>query len=296
MPQLGDQITESVFHATGTPDAGNILSLAFGAALWLMIHGVVTEETGRPEAGAIATLAAAIGLYPAAWYVTAGPHPLGDLATFTALAALVFRKYDAGDLAPVLAAACAASTKISLVPLGAVITVIVVARSRGRALGMAAGIWLLVLGPLVGWTYLHTGSPFGAAFAEWFSGSIYLPTVLERIKGSRESGQVGIGAALYGAAPRIERIGAGPDGVGRCAGQQLTPAADRHAAGADRLAAAPRVPLPRRPGVRVARRRRDCRRPPSHPLGRCGVRAPADALAGRGRSTMRALWRLRRWV
>ncbi len=37
VPQMGYQIAETVFHATNTADAGNILSLGFGMALWLLI-------------------------------------------------------------------------------------------------------------------------------------------------------------------------------------------------------------------------------------------------------------------
>ena len=92
VPQMGYQIAETIFHAMNTADAGNILSLGFGIVLWLLIYGVVTEETGRAEVGLLAAVTSAVGLYPAVWYVTAGPHALGDLATFTAVAALFSRR------------------------------------------------------------------------------------------------------------------------------------------------------------------------------------------------------------
>ena len=37
LPQMGYQIAETIFHATNTADAGNILSLGFGISLWLLI-------------------------------------------------------------------------------------------------------------------------------------------------------------------------------------------------------------------------------------------------------------------
>jgi len=215
VPQMGYQIAQTVFHATNTPDAGNILSFGFGVALWLLIYGVVTEETGRPEAGWIALVVAAIGMYPAVWYVTAGPHALGDLATFAGVAALLFPGALAAPNAAapdktrwfvcVLAAACAASTKISLVPVGMIITLLALLRrnptkslkARIPLLAMAAGVWLLVMGPLIVWTSLHTGSPFGAAFAEYFGRTSYQPVVLRALADSRKANQTGLRTALY---------------------------------------------------------------------------------------------------
>ena len=212
IPQMGYQIAETVFHATNTSDAGNILSLGFGMALWLLIYGVVTEETGSAELGLLATLTCATGLYPAVWYVTAGAHALGDLATFTAVAALFF----AGGLARsvdnnadktrliicFLGAACAASTKISLVPVAVVITLTALYGLQGAALRMkmsawAAGVWLFVMGPLIIWTYHHTGSPFGVAFAPLFGQTAYQPALQQALEDARRENQTGLRNALY---------------------------------------------------------------------------------------------------
>ena len=192
IPQMGYQIAETVFHATGTPDAGNILSLGFGIALWLLMYGVVTEETGRAEWGLIASLACAAGMYPAAMYVTAGPHALGDLGTFTGVAALFLpgslgkADGDAGlqtrCFACALGAVCAASTKISLIPVAMIITIAGLVwlggAARVRMTAIATGLWLLLMGPLIAWTAIHTGSPFGAAFAQFFGHTAYQPATL----------------------------------------------------------------------------------------------------------------------
>lgn len=213
IPQMGYQIAETIFHATNTADAGNILSLGFGMVLWLLIYGVVTEETGRAEVGLLAAVTSAAGLYPAVWYVTAGPHALGELATFTGVAALFFpgglaKTIDnTGDktrsFACVLGAVCAASTKISLVPVGVVITAAALFGLRGAARmkmgAVAAGLWFFVMGPLVMWTYIHTGSPFGAAFAQLFGQTAYQPAVLQGLENSRRVNQTGLRNALYSA-------------------------------------------------------------------------------------------------
>jgi len=199
LPQMGYQIGETIFHATNTPDAGNILSLGFGIVLWLLIYGVVTEETGRAEVGLLAAVTSAAGVYPAVWYVTAGPHALGDLATFTGVAALFFPGALAKTIdnsgntmrsfACVLGAVCAASTKISLVPVGVLITVAALLQVRGATRlkigALAAGLWFFVMGPLVMWTYFHTGSPFGAAFAQFFGRTAYQPAVLQALEDAR---------------------------------------------------------------------------------------------------------------
>jgi hypothetical protein len=199
LPQMGYQIGETVFHATNTTDAGNILNLLFGMVLWLMIYGVVTEITGRTEVGLLAVLTTAAGVYPAVWYVTAGPHALGDLATFTGVAALFFpgalaKTTDNGGngtrtFAGFLGAVCAASTKFSLVPIGIVMTAAALFLQRGAARvkmgAVAAGLWFAVMGPLVIWTYVHTGSPFGAAFAQLFGRTAYQPAVLQALEDAR---------------------------------------------------------------------------------------------------------------
>lgn len=214
VPQMGYQIAETVFHATGTADAGNILSLSFGMVLWLLIYGVVTEETGRAEAGLLAAVASAVGLYPAVFYVTAGPHALGDLATFTGVAALFFPGWRAetidnsGDktrsFAGALGGMCAASTKISLVPIGVLITAAALFRLRGaertKMGAVALGLWFFGMGPLVMWTYIHTGSPFGAAFAQLFGRTAYQPAVLQALENYRRIDQTGLLIALFFAA------------------------------------------------------------------------------------------------
>lgn len=209
LPQMGYQVFETLFHAFGVIDGGNVLSLAFFVALVFLVYGVVTEESASPNAGLMAAVAASSGLFPAIWYVTSGPHALGDLATFTSVAALIFPgrlvTEEHGDaesalrfdrrraFACIMGAACAASTKISLVPLGLLISGLAVVQAPGRSklsvALIAFAIWIFVLGPLISWTYAQTHSPFGLAFADWFSGSIYQSVALEQLAATRVASQ-----------------------------------------------------------------------------------------------------------
>lgn len=218
--QIGYQIAQTPFHAWGVMDGGNVLSLGFALALLLMLYGTVADETDKPELGLIAALAGAVGLYPAVWHVTAGPHALGDLATFTAIAALLFpgKLAQAADeagaqrraLVCILAAACAASTKISLIPISAMLSACAcwqLPRTAWPRVGLAAAaIWGLILGPLMIWSFVHTHSPFGAAFAGVFAATTYGPEVAQAMDVSRMAGRLGLGTVLYNTALRLNGL------------------------------------------------------------------------------------------
>lgn len=86
-------------------------------------------------------------------------------------------------------------------PVGVLITAAALFRLRGAARmkmgAVALGLWFFVMGPLVLWTYLHTGSPFGAAFAQFFGRTAYQPAVLQALEDSRRVNQTGLRNALY---------------------------------------------------------------------------------------------------
>lgn len=219
--QIGYQIAETPFHAWGVMDGGNVLSLGFGLALLLMLYGTVTEASGRPELGLVAASAGAVGLYPAVWHVTSGAHALGDLATFSAIAALLFpgkllAAVPDGSgaqwraLVCILTAAIAASTKISLVPLGLMISACAcwqLPRANWpRAIMSASAHWGLILGPLIVWSTIHTHSPLGAAFAGLFGPSTYQPEVFQRMAFIRMSGHYDLATIGYETVTRLNGL------------------------------------------------------------------------------------------
>jgi len=201
-PQMGYQAALSVLYAMGTPDSGNLLSFAFGIVLLLFAYGLIVEETQDPRIALIAVTVCAVGLYPSVWYVTSGPHALGDLGTVTAAGAL----FVPGSLperigargramACVLASTMAAFTKISLMPIGILISVaalLLVHESRLRVAMLATGIWLGVHGPLILWTLWYTGSPFGAATAKLFHSIAYEPAVFAQLAATKKVNQTGL--------------------------------------------------------------------------------------------------------
>jgi hypothetical protein len=143
-----------------------------------------------------------IGLYAPVWYVTAAPHALGDLAMATALCATFFPGTlfkVAGErvqgLTAALASALAASTKLSMLPLGLMVTTIAFARlrtgRRGNVLWMIA-LWSMTNGILLLWTFCQSGSPFGSATAKLFHSKFYFPTVLADLDTYRRINQWGL--------------------------------------------------------------------------------------------------------
>ncbi len=151
-----------------------------GVALILLVAGVTADLTGSSTAGWMTGAISAVGLYPAVWYVSSGPHSLGDLSTLTACMLALLPDNYTPELKPrarliltCLAAYTASSTKISILPIAAAITLIAAYRA-GSELGwkMSAAIsvtvWSVFYGPTLVWTILKCGSPWGLATAVLF--------------------------------------------------------------------------------------------------------------------------------
>jgi hypothetical protein len=191
-PQTGFQMGLSAAHAAGFPEAGNVISWGLGAALVLLVAGVTKDLTGSATAGWMTGAISAVGLYPAVWHVTSGPHALGDLAAVTACLLAVLPDRLAGEmkaqtrlLLVCLAAYAAASTKISVLPLAVIITLLGVHRAAPqvgwkKAAGIALGVWSIFYGPILLWTTLQCGSPFGLATATLFHSHYFGPKTLAR--------------------------------------------------------------------------------------------------------------------
>src|SRR4051812_25511168 len=170
----------STLHSYGAAAGPNVLGWGVGTKLGLFFGGIVSALTGSRRIGWLSACVAVSGLYPAVWHVTGAPHSLGDLATVVgSCLVLLPKRYSRlaqGNrwvaLVSIVGAA-AATTKISLLPLAAVITCIGVWRSsdasdwRMKSL-VAAGAWTAIYGPLLIWSTIRTGSPLGLATASLF--------------------------------------------------------------------------------------------------------------------------------
>lgn len=214
-PQMAFQYGLSVLYACGVPGAGNVLSWGLGAALIILIIGTVSELVGNRQAGWLFGGMAVVGLYTALWHVTSGAHALGDLATVIAVClcllpeeSIPWAQAETRLMLVCLAACTAALTKISLVPLCTAITLLAcrrAARDVGwpRAIGQSLGLWLALYFPILIWSYIRSGSPFGLATASLFHSDFFDPQTVALLAESRMATQTGLIPVLKTLAPSV---------------------------------------------------------------------------------------------
>jgi hypothetical protein len=189
LPQMAYQIFAAPLHALGFPDAPNIVSWLLRLMLvwsgWTLLH-----QRGVTAAASYCLVAAIpAGMYPIVFHVTGGSHAFGDLSLATAFMALASANTLLAASGPAtfafavsLLAWCAASAKLSLAPMAfAVLALggclawrsIVAGVSRFRIIAALAAPWLVLGAPLMLWTYVQSGSPFGPFLAGNFGASLY---------------------------------------------------------------------------------------------------------------------------
>jgi hypothetical protein len=197
VPQMHYQIALSVAHASGAPDAGNVLSWGYSVALSLFVIGFLTDATKKRVLALLCGSLCAVGIYATVWHTTGGAHALGDLATVVALAGILRPAILMNALGPyrytfllATVAAIAASTKLSLVPLSLVTSaLIVVIAIREKILGtkifnvivLALLPWIVLHLPLMIWTYAESGSFWGPVLANTFGRSVFPSKILQFI-------------------------------------------------------------------------------------------------------------------
>jgi len=197
VPQMHYQISLSVAHASGAPDAGNVLSWEYSVALSLFIMGFLMDKTKSRYLSLLCGALCGVGIYATVWHTTGGAHALGDLATVVALAGVLRPALLLETLGPyrytfvlTTAAALAASSKLSLVPLSLVVSgLIVVHAIRAKVpaakifnvIGLALLPWIFIHLPLMIWTYGASGSFWGPVLANVFGHSAFPRNILQDI-------------------------------------------------------------------------------------------------------------------
>lgn len=208
VPQMHYQISLSPAYALGAPEAGNVLSLAYSVVLGLFIIGLVEDATRSRSLGLLAGLVSAVGIYQAVWHTTEGAASLGELALVVALCGALWPRLLAAHVKPlgygllvVFAAAIAAATKISLLPLCVLVTLLAVwqtyrlAGSSRAYLATAAAAcfpWIPIHLPLMAWTYRASGSFWGPVVANVFRPSVFPTSILKMFYQFRINNQVSI--------------------------------------------------------------------------------------------------------
>ena len=192
VPQMHYQIALSLTHASGAPDAGNVLSWGYSVALSLFIMGFLTDASRNRHLSVLCGALCGVGIYATVWHTTGGAHALGDLATVVALAGVLRPVAIMDALGPSRYAflLSTASTKLSLVPLSLIVSLLIVGRAiRGKTsgpkvfnvLGFALLPWIVLHLPLMIWTYIVSGSFWGPALANIVGHSVFPPDILQSI-------------------------------------------------------------------------------------------------------------------
>jgi hypothetical protein len=202
------QISLSPAYALGIPEAGNVLSLSYSIILGLFIIGFIRDWSGNESLALLIGLGAVVGAYEAVWHTTEGPHAIGELSLLIAVCGSLWPRSLLSTVKPIqcgfliVTSAClAASTKISLLPVCAVISLFAVwltysglkiaGRGRIRA-GIALLPWLFMYLPLMLWTFHESGSFWGPVLANVFRPSIFPKDMLGILDRMREVNQRGL--------------------------------------------------------------------------------------------------------
>jgi hypothetical protein len=215
LPQMHYQLSQTPLHAIGLPDAANVVSWCYSILLQIFIARLV-HSAGRPlRLAALAAACVSVGMIPAVWYVTAGAHAVGDLAS---AALLIFvapgginhsgiNRRSTIALASILAIA-AASTKLTLLPLAVACLLWIIIRewrSRGRSfqdllrvVTVCGALWLIFYGPLAAFTAWHSGSPFAVVMPGSTGASAYAPGEIDQfVSASKAINQVDLPTFLF---------------------------------------------------------------------------------------------------
>jgi hypothetical protein len=211
LPQMNYQIFAAPLHALGFPDAPNIVSWMLSLMLvWLGWTLLRQRGVSNPIAySLVASLL--VGVYPIVFLVTGGGHAFGDLSLATAVLALALADELMVACGPVrfafmvsLLAWSAASSKVSLLPVAGMVTALGglfawralgAAEGRARLLAALAAPWLVLGAPLIVWTYVRTGSPFGPLLAGYFGESVFPPEMFPAFADAARS-EVRIGSVM----------------------------------------------------------------------------------------------------
>ena len=208
VPQMQYQISLSPAYSLGAPEAGNVLSLSYSIVLGLFIIGFIRDVTASDSLSLLGGLGCVVGAYQTVWHTTEGPAAIGELALVVAVCGILWPRSLMSTVKPlqygtliVTAASLAASTKISLLPLCTIISLLAVWKtyrqeksvgSPGVRAGIVLAPWALMHFPLMVWTYHRSGSLWGPVMANVFRPSVFPAAMLKIVDQMRVINQVGL--------------------------------------------------------------------------------------------------------
>lgn len=188
LPQMTYQIAATPLHALKLGDAMNVVSWTLGLLLVFFPVKLLSSERRLTLGGCLISAGIAVGMYSAVQFVTGGSHAETDLAIVLCTIASCRASRLSAECGPrafavmiSLTALAAASGKISALPLAVALMFWGLyrglapheARERLRSVSLAVVPWIVFYLPIVAWTYVHSGAPFGPIYSWYFPNSIY---------------------------------------------------------------------------------------------------------------------------
>ena len=215
-PQMTYQISATPLHALGYPDAANVVSWGLSVMLIWFAWRVISINSISVGWTAFWVASLCIGIYPVVWHTTAGANAMGDLAMAAAIVAFAERNRLLTAITPPayammlsLLLIAAATSKVTLLPA----CTLLLCLSAWRALRSpsTSAVWhVVVLAfllpwfifylPLLIWTWVHSGSPFGSLLTNVFGPSIYPHSWVTDTLHTRWANQTSISMAAYSTA------------------------------------------------------------------------------------------------
>lgn len=214
LPQMAYPFFAAPLHALGYPDAPNVVSWMLSLMLVWLGWGLLRQRGIANPLAYCLVAALLVGAYPMVFHVTGGSHAFGDLSLATAVVALVVADQLLIACGPArfafmvsLLAWSAASAKVSLLPAAGAVTLLAAFFAwrapgsfgeRVRVIVASVAPWLILGAPLIAWTYVRTGSPFGPLLAGLFGESLFRPGAFADFADSaRASNRSPLGAVLF---------------------------------------------------------------------------------------------------
>jgi hypothetical protein len=202
VPQLVWHLALTPLYAVGGSVPCAVASACLALLLVCSMALLVSWQTSSALLGAVTAFLGLATGYSLVFFSTAGPHAFGYLATFLAVIAVAWSSelcrvvgVRAYVLLVALGCAGALASKITLLPVTALISVMALRDVWAQEPNPRARLWLLAvlaivpaitLAPLLLWTWCTSGSPLGALTARLTHSAAFDAQSLAAYEGTRE--------------------------------------------------------------------------------------------------------------
>lgn len=183
LPQMLYQVSITPLFIIGMPNSSNTVSFIFSLYLYFSLYYLLLRYTNDKKYSLIITIATLVGMHFFVFQTTMAPNSFNELSLFI-LALLIFKYRKINNLymffVSILSIAVIGS-KLSYIPIVGLLLLIYSYytvklnsfRSLLSFLKTFSIVFIIFYFPLMVFSFLESGSPFGAAFAGVFGESVY---------------------------------------------------------------------------------------------------------------------------